>query len=141
MKYVPAIAGVLLGLLFVMASVVVLFNLIPPEKMPKPATPEAEMFMNAFGPTGYMTFIKVFELLGGILVAIPRTRNFGLLVLGPIILNILAFNAFITKGAGLFDPMLILIVLLALYLLWVGRKAFAGLLNSPSSHKSVTDLS
>jgi hypothetical protein len=129
MKYLPTIAGILLGLLFIMSAVVILFNLIPPEKMPKPATPEAEMFMTVFGPTGYLTFVKVFELLGGILVAVPKTRNYGLLVLGPIILNILAFNAFITKGAGLFDPMLIAIVLLALYLLWVGRKAFAGLLN------------
>jgi hypothetical protein len=87
------------------------------------------MFFGAFGPTGYMTFVKVLELLGGILVAIPRTRNFGLLVLGPIIVNILAFHAFITKGEGLFNPMLIVIVLLALYLLWVGRKGFAGLAN------------
>jgi putative oxidoreductase len=127
MKYLPTIAGVLLGLLFIMSSVVVLFNLVPTPPMPE-GTPMA-MFMGAFGPTGYMTFVKVFELLGGVLVAIPKTRNYGLLVLGPIILNVLAFHAFITKGEGLFNPMLIVIVLLALYLLWVGRKAFAGLLN------------
>lgn len=76
-----------------------------------------------------MTFVKVLELIGGILVAIPRTRNFGLLVLGPIIVNVLAFHAFITKGEGLFNPLLLLLVALALYLLWVGRKKFAGLLN------------
>ena len=84
------------------------------------------MFMGAFGPTGYLTFVKVFELLGGILVAIPKTRNYGLLVLGPIIINILAFHAFVTKGKDLFSPMLIVIVLLALYLLWVERRTFAG---------------
>ena len=129
MKYAPTIAGAIFGLLFIMSAVMVLFNLIPPEKMPKPATPEAEMFMNVFGPTGYMTFVKVLELIGGILVAIPRTRNFGLLILGPILVNILAFHIFIAKGATLFDPMLIVIVLLALYLLWVGRKPFTNLLN------------
>jgi len=126
-KYPPIIAGILLGLLFIMSAVVVLFNLVkaplPPEGSP------AAMFFGAFGPTGYLTFVKVFELLGGILVAIPKTRNFGLLVLGPIILNILAFHIFVTKGEGLFNPMLLLIVALALYLLWVGRKQFAGLLN------------
>jgi hypothetical protein len=127
MKYAPTIAGILLGLLFVMSSVVVLFHLV---KMPPPpdGTPAA-LFMGAFGPTGYMTFVKVLELLGGILVAIPRTRNYGLLILGPIIVNILAFHIFIMKGAMLLDPMLIGIVLLALYLLWVGRKGFAGLRN------------
>ena len=129
MKYAPTIAGALLGLLFIMSSVVVLFNLIPPDKMPKPPTPEAEMFMGALGPTGYLTFIKVIELIGGILVAIPKTRNYGLLALGPIILNILAYHAFVAKGQELFSPMLIVIVLLALYLLWVGRKGFAALKN------------
>jgi putative oxidoreductase len=129
MKYAPTIAGILLGLLFIMSAVVVLFNLIPPDKMPPPATKEAEMFMGAFAPTGYMTFIKVLELIGGILIAIPKTRNYGLLVLGPIIINILAFHAFVTKGQDLFSPMLIGICVLALYLLWVERKKFLGLLN------------
>jgi putative oxidoreductase len=126
-KYLPIVAGALLGLLFIMASVVVLFKLAPNPKLPE-GSPIA-LFMGAFGPTGYMTFVKIFELLGGILVAIPRTRNLGLLVLGPIIVNILAFHIFITGGEGLLNPMLDVIVVLALYLLWAGRKAFVGLLN------------
>ncbi len=125
MKHLPTVAGVLLGLLFIMSSVVVLFNLV--QMPPPPEGTPAALFMGAFGPTGYMTFVKVIELIGGILVAIPRMRNFGLLLLGPILVNILAFHVFIMKGAGLFDPMLIVIVLLAAYLLWVGRKGFAGL--------------
>jgi putative oxidoreductase len=127
MKYAPIIAGILLGLLFIMSSVVVLFHLVP---MPAPpeGTPTA-MFMGAFGPTGYFTFVKVLELIGGILVAIPHTRNFGLLVLGPILVNILAYHTFIMRGEGLAHPILIFIVALALYLLWCGRKAFAGLMN------------
>jgi nicotinamide riboside transporter PnuC len=127
-RYAPIVAGILLGLLFIMSAVVVLFKLVPTPPMPE-GTPMA-MFMGAFGPTGYMTFIKVLELIGGILVAIPRTRNLGLLILGPILVNILAFHLFITKGEGLLDPMLLFIVALALYLLWVERKAFAGLVNS-----------
>ncbi len=127
MKHLPTVAGILLGLLFIMASVTVLFHLV---KMPPPpdGTPAA-MFMGAFIPTGYMTFVKVLELTGGILVAIPRTRNFGLLILGPILVNILAFHVFIMKGDGLLNPMIIIIVMLALYLLWAGRKNFVGLRN------------
>ena len=87
------------------------------------------LFMGAFVPTGYIAFVKIFELIGGILVAIPRMRNFGLLVLGPIIINILAFHIFIAKGAGLFSPPLVLIVLLAAFLVWSERKAFAQLLR------------
>ena len=127
MKYAPTIASTLLGLLFIMSAVVVLFGLV---KMPPPpeGTPAA-LFMGAFVPTGYMTFVKVLELVGGILLLIPRMRNFGLLVIGPILVNILAFHFFIMKGAGLLDPMLIVIAVLAAYVLWCGRRAFAGLLS------------
>jgi uncharacterized membrane protein YphA (DoxX/SURF4 family) len=128
MKYLPAIAGIFLGLLFLMAAVPVLFNLIPPEKMPPPPNEEAKMFIGAFGPTGYLTFVKVLELIGGILVMVPRTRNVGQLVLGPIIVNIVAYHAFIIKG-GLLSPMLIAIVVLSLFLLWAERRAWLGLLK------------
>ena len=126
-EYPPIIAGIVLGLLFLMASVTFLLKLAPEPKLPE-GTPIA-MFMGAFGPTGYMTFVKIFELIGGILVAIPRTRNLGLLVLGPIIVNILAFTIFVAKGENLLNPMMLLVVALALYLLWVERRKFAALLN------------
>jgi hypothetical protein len=73
--------------------------------------------------------VKVLEILGGVLVAIPKTRNIGLLVLGPIIVNIIAFHVFLTGGAGLADPVVILITALPLFLLWTARKSFAGLLR------------
>ncbi|HEY8900340.1 MAG TPA: hypothetical protein VIM61_08005 [Chthoniobacterales bacterium] len=125
MKIATNIAGALLGLLFVLFSLMFFLGMMPRPEFP-PDSPIAH-FMAAFGPTGYMSFVKSCELIGGILVAIPLTRNFGLLFLGPVIVNILAFHVFITKGGGLADPVLILIVALALFLLWSGRKAFAGL--------------
>lgn len=126
-KYLPTLAGAALGLLFILASVPFLLKKVAAPEFPE-GSPIA-MFMGAFGPTGYMTFIKSLELLGGILVAIPRTRNIGLLILVPIIVNILAFHTFVTAGQGLLSPMLDVIVVLALYLLWVGRKQIAGLVN------------
>lgn len=126
-KYAPISAGILLGLMFVMAGLMVLLNKAPMPKLPE-GTPAAQ-FMAAFVPTGYLKFVKVFETLGGLLVAIPRTRNLGLLVLGPIIINILAYHTFIMSGEGLTQPILLVIVALALYLLWVERKAFAGLVR------------
>lgn len=87
------------------------------------------MAERALKPTGYLTFVKSLELIGGILVAIPLTRNLGLLVLGPIIVNILAYHAFVMQGVGLFSPPIVVIVLLALYLLWAERRAFLGLVR------------
>jgi putative oxidoreductase len=126
MKLAANIAGGLLGLLFIAFSLIVLLKLV--QMPPPPEGSPAAMFMGAFLPTGYLTFVKIFELVGGCLVAIPRTRNFGLLVLGPIILNILAFHIFIMKGEGLVGPPL-LVALLGAFLLWAGRKSFAGLMN------------
>ena len=70
-----------------------------------------------------------YALVGGVLVAIPRTRNLGLLVLGPIIVNILAFHVYINEGKGLFDPVVIVVCLLAAVLLWCERRAFVGLVQ------------
>lgn len=129
MKYIPNIVGGLLGFLFVAVGAMVLLKLGPTPPAPPEGSPPA-LFMGAFAPTGYLTFVKALEVIGGILVAIPKTRNYGLLVLGPIIVNILAFHLFITKGEGLFSPMLIAICAAAVYLLWVGRRNFAALLNT-----------
>jgi len=125
MKYLPHIAAVILGLLFLMASIMYLFGLAPYPEFPE-GSPIA-LFMGAFGPTGYMAFVKVCELIGGILVVNPRTRNIGLLILGPIIINIIAFHVFITGGSGLFEPMTIAIVVCTLYLLWDARRKFMAL--------------
>ena len=123
----PLIAGCLLGLAFVVFGMNFFLKFLP---MPQPpaGSPPA-LFFAAVGPTGFMAMVKVFEILGGILVAIPKTRNFGLLVLGPIVVNILAFNIFLTGGKGLFEPPVILISALSAYLLWEGRKKFLALAN------------
>ena len=126
-KYLPCIAGVLLGLCFLAASVPVLFNLIKIPAMPE-GTPAAH-FMAAFVPTGYIKFVKLFEFAGGLLVLIPRLRNVGLLLLGPVIVNIIAFHVFVDDPRHLINPMLDIIIVCALYLLWEARKKFAGLLN------------
>ncbi|HEX5399181.1 MAG TPA: hypothetical protein VFY06_09045 [Verrucomicrobiae bacterium] len=126
-KYPPIIAGILLGLCFLAASIPVLFNLITIPKMPE-GTPAAH-FMAAFVPTGYVKFVKMFEFTGGIIVMIPRLRNFGLLLLGPVIVNIIAFHVLVDDPKNLINPMLDIIIVCALYLLWLARKNFAKLLN------------
>ena len=126
-KVLPAIAGVLLGLCFLAASIPVLFNLIKMPPLPE-GTPVWH-FMQAFGPTGYIKFVKIFEFTGGIIVMIPRLRNLGLLLLGPVIVNIIAFHVLVDDPHQLINPMLDVIIVCALYLLWNARQKFAGLLN------------
>lgn len=131
LKYLPHIAGILLGALFLMASGMFFLGMGPKE-LPPEGTP-VRHFMDATGPTHFMTFVKVFELVGGILVMIPRLRNFGLLLLVPIIVNIVAFHIFVVGNPKtlLVDPMHVAVWVLPLYLLWVSRRSLAGLVNKP----------
>ena len=128
MKIAAAIAGILLGGLFIMSASMVLFNLVEMPEIPKDTLPYH--FMAAVGPTGYMTMVKIVELLGGILVLIPKTRNLGLLFLGPVIVNILAFHIFLTKGVGLFEPPVVTIALLSAFVLFSERKTWLGLIKA-----------
>ena len=126
MRYLPHIVGGLLGLMFI-AFGLLFFVGPPPPKMAMPAA--AEHFTRATLTTGFMHYVKAFEVIGGILVAIPRTRNFGLLVLGPIIINIIAYHAFLAGFSGAAVPIIGVISLFAIYLLWDGRRQFTGLLK------------
>jgi putative oxidoreductase len=127
MKYAPIIAGGLLGLLFIVFGLNFFLKFIPIPAAQEGSPPA--LFMGALYTTGYLAFVKILEMIGGLLVAIPKTRNIGLLVLGPILINILCFHVFLTNGATLIDPINILICVLAAFLLWSERKAFAGLLK------------
>ena len=131
MKYLPAIAGAVLGLLFVVFGLNFFLNFIPMPPGPPEGSPAA-LFMGALFPTGYLGFIKSLEILGGVMVAVPRTRNLGLLVLGPILVNIVCYHIFLMRGVGLFSPPLVVIGALAAYLLWVGRRPFSRLLGPPA---------
>ena len=128
MKCASNIVGGLLGLLFIVFGLNFFLKFLPMPPGPPEGSPPA-LFFGALYPTGYLAFVKCLEIVGGLLVAVPKTRNFGLLVLGPIIINILAFHVFLTKGAGLADPVVLLITILPLFLLWTSRNSFKGLLN------------
>ena len=125
-RLITNIVGAVLGLLFVAVSSMVLLG-VGPQPAPPPEGSASAHFFAAFGPTGYLTFVKVLELVGGLLVAIPRTRCLGLLVLGPIVVNILAFQVFVA-GDGVMDPMLLAITAMCLLLLLAESKAFLGLI-------------
>ena len=127
MRLLSNLVGFLLGALFAAIGLMVLLELGPKPEAP-PAGSAAASFFAAFGPTGYLTFVKVLEVLGGVLTAIPKTRCLGLLVLGPIVVNILAFHQFVA-GDGVLSPMLLGIAGASLFLLWAERRAFAGLVT------------
>ena len=127
MKHIPNVAAVLLGVLFIAFGLNHWLHFIP---MPESTPPEAAAkFFSALGSTGYLDFIKICEVVGGLLVLNPWTRNWGLLVLGPIVINILAVNIFLVGENAVFGPPVIAVSVLSAYVLWVERDKFLNLLG------------
>ena len=98
----------------------------------------AAAFVGVLYTTGYLGFVKFLEVIGGILVIIPKTRNLGLLILGPIIINIIAYYYFI-KGS--FDWDIAILAVLALYLLIKQGKSFTQFIFCGCCSKDESDNS
>jgi len=109
MKTIDLIARILLGLVFVVFGLNGFLKFIP---IPAMTGPSAE-FMGAMAATGYLGVIKVLEILGGALVLSGRMTKLGLIILGPIVVNILLFHIFMDKS-GL--PMAVVLSGLLLFL-------------------------
>ncbi len=127
MKHIPTIAAALLALVFAGLGGAFLLGLLPQPPAPPEGTPVAH-FMQAFAPTGYMTFVKLLEVIGGVLIALPKTRRLGVVVLAPIVVNILAFNIFVAGGSAVLHPMVLGVTALLAVVAWSERAAFRALL-------------
>ena len=102
---------VLFGLMFINGGLNKFFNYMPmPEEMPEE---QIKMFTAMVTITWLMPLLATFELIGGILIIIPRFRALGAVILAPIMAGILLTH-FTTAPEGL--P--IALVLLAIYV-WV----------------------
>ena len=69
--------------------------------------PAVAHIMAAFVLMGYVKFVKRFEFTGGLAVVIPRLRNVGLLLLGPVIVNIITFPVLIGDSNYLLNPFML----------------------------------
>jgi len=121
------IVAAVLGLLFLIFGLNFFLKFIPVPPPPE-GTPAAG-FLGGLFVSGFLAFVKVLEIAGGIAVAIPRLRRLGMLLLGPVIVCIVAFHVFFFQGAGLKDPVMLLIIASSVYLLWAERRAFAAFLK------------
>ena len=121
MNIVKQTPAYLLGALFVFGGASYLFKFAPAE----PMTGDSATFMTLFATSGYMTTIKVCELLFGILVLIPKTRALGLILLAPIAVNILLFETHIAKQPGIGIALLVVIAL-AIYF---NREKYSSILS------------
>jgi uncharacterized membrane protein YphA (DoxX/SURF4 family) len=121
-KILPLLARIALGGLFVVsgANKLVPFITIPP--MPGPGG----AFLGALVATGYMLpLIGATEVVFGALLLAGRFVPLALTVLAPIVVNVALFHVVLVPGL----PMVVLLLACELYLAWVYRDAFRGLLR------------
>ena len=118
MKYLPLVARYLLGVIFVIFSLNFWLHFFP---MPSPAEGSlAAGFIGALYGSGFLAVVKVFELLGGILLLTGRYVNLALGVLGPIVVVIVLYHVLTREGGY---PMASLLGTLAIVAL-AGRREF-----------------
>jgi putative oxidoreductase len=126
MKIATIITRNLLGVIFVVFGSNMFLHFIP---MPPPPEGPAREFMTALFMSHYLYVVGGFQVVGGLLLFTGRWTPLGLILLGPVIVNIVCFHVLMAP-AGL--PMAIVVSLLALFLLWRYREHFAGLVkNTP----------
>ena len=137
MKTATIIARSLLGLIFVTFGANMFLHFIP---MPPPPEGPAREFMTVLFMSHYLYVIGALQVVGGLILLTGRLVPLGLTLLGPVIVNILAFHALMAP-AGL--PTALVVSALALFLLWHHRKNFAGLVieiptTETSQNKQIT---
>lgn len=95
-----------LAILIVVFGLNKFFGFIPVEP---PADVTAQNFMGAMFTSYLFVVVAIVEIIGGILMTIPKTRFLGWLLLLPIIFNIVAFHVahdFIGNGIWLLPTLL-----------------------------------
>lgn len=106
MKKVTLASRLLMGLIFVVFGLNGFFHFIPMPPMPE----AAGKFMGALGATGYFfPFLKVCEILSGLMLLIGCFVPMALIILAPIIIHIFLFHAFLAP-AGLALPIVLVII-------------------------------
>ena len=123
MKYLYLVCRILLGVFFMFFGLNAFHPMMHME-MPPASTPPG-MFMSVMGPSGWMHHVAVLQFIGGLLVLLGGTAPLGLVILGPIIVNILLFHILLTGGAGIGGG--IIATVLELILIYAYRANFTGI--------------
>ncbi len=116
------IASLIFGLMFVNAGLNKFFNYIPvPENL------DVEL-MNDFGAMQeiiwLMPLLALFEIIGGLLFIIPKTRALGALVIFPILVGILMTHIFVDPSSL---PMVLVLTAIFIWVVYENRAKYAPL--------------
>jgi putative oxidoreductase len=121
MKITSLIARYLLGFIFLVFGLNGFLHFIP---MPPPASPIAGQFMGALFVSHFLVVVFLLQLIPAIFLLVNRFVPLALILIGPVIVNIFCFHAFMDpKGL----PMAIIVSILWILTAFGVKTAFEGL--------------
>ena len=121
MKIVTLIARLLLGLIFVVFGLNGFLAFLDMGPMP---TGLAGQFIGALMQSHYFWVVAALQVVGGALLLVNRFVPLGLVLLGPVIVNIVLYHVFLNL-AGI--TMAIIVVVLWFIVFYAHRQYFSGL--------------
>ncbi|MFX0558583.1 DoxX family membrane protein [Maribacter sp. CXY002] len=121
------ILSLLFGLMFINAGLNKFFNYLPPpDDLPESMLKVTEAFNTI---SWLMPLVGLFEIIGGILFIIPKTRALGAIVIFPIMVGILLTNT-INMPAGL--PLAAILFVINLWVIVENRTKYLPLIAAKS---------
>ena len=121
MKILTLIARLLLGLIFVVLGLNGFLNFLSMGPMP---TGLAGQFIGALILSHYFWVVAGLQVAGGALLLVNRFVPLGLVLLGPVIVNIILYHVFLNPaGVGL----AIVVTVLWLIVFYAHRQYFSGI--------------
>jgi putative oxidoreductase len=123
MTKVIVVARILLGLVFFVFGLIGILNLV---KAPLPPG-DAGLFVGVLMGHGYMKFVSLLQVIGGLLLLVGRYVPLGLVILGPILVNILLYHFLLFWEGAVVG---IVATVLEIFLIWAYRLSFRGLFDA-----------
>ena len=121
MKILTLIARLLLGLIFVVFGLNGFLNFLSMGPMPSGL---AGQFIGALVLSHYFWVVAVVQIAGGALLLVNRFVPLGLVLLGPVIVNIILYHVFLNP-TGI--ALAIVVTILWLIVFYAHRQYFSGI--------------
>lgn len=116
------VLALLFGLLFINAGLDKFFHFMP---MPKDLPEKMLKAFDAFTEIGWlMPLVGIAELLGGLLIILPRTRALGALIIFPVMVGI-ALTNIVQDQRGL--PLVLVLSAILLWIMYENRAKYLPL--------------
>ena len=118
------VLAVLFGLFFINAGFNKFFNYMP---MPKDLPEKMLKAMGSFMEIGWlMPLVGIAEIVGGILIIIPRTRALGALIIFPVMVGIILTNI-VQDKSGL--PIALIFGAILFWIMYENREKYLPLIS------------